>query len=173
MEAYAPSIAVTTRGGWRNLQQAELAHTNPSLLELIAPAPAKAKPKALNIEPPSKKRPPTTSVVAPVVKKQRISSVKLSPAIDKQSRSPTPAHVALKQVKRHASASVRSSPSRTLSPEPVYRGNDRCRSASSSTAVNTPVTRDHWTDEDGRVGPSFVSSEMVVRGLKHGYKTCV
>lgn len=172
METCTPPITVTTRGGWRALQKAELA-SKPDLLELLAPAP---KVKTLHGE--ARNLSAAPSISAPRPKKQRISTVeKLSTTKERSSEmSPnlTPDTVTLRHHKRRNASkhTPSSTPSRTLSPEPIYRGQERYRSSSSTTVVQSIQSRDLWTDADGRVDPTFISSEMVVRSLKHAYKSC-
>lgn len=164
-------VYVTTRRAWREQQAAEFAPT----LTLKATEPS------LTLSSPT--RPP----VAETKKRKEPDHLSVPVRKAKKSRSPPLIQVTKPQpspqpkIKKRGASSIpssrQSSRPRTVasSPEPES-STSRSRSVSAFPALETPILRPCWIDDDGTPGPGFISNEDVVRQLmerdKNYYKGC-
>ncbi|OCH88356.1 DOT1-domain-containing protein [Obba rivulosa] len=146
------------------------------------PASGALKVTARSATPVAKSRtPPTTTAKkrkvegaggsATAAKRPRLESATASTSsrAQSESRSRAPSVAPLLDVPVPANFASKSSSLRS-SPFTAETGSSRSRSASLFPTPEPPAPRKCWTEEDGRAGDDFLSSEVIVQSLMKSYK---
>jgi hypothetical protein len=172
----ASDVYVTTRRAWREQQAADFASTLTlnTFPDSAASTPSSSSPPPPPLDNKKRKEPHHPFLTSRTAKKSR------SPPVIRVTEPQLPSAPPPKTKKRAPSSipsSRQSSRPRTLasSPEPDDQIS-RSRSVSAFPAVETPILRPCWIDENGAPGPGFISNEDVIRKLieadKGYYKGC-